>query len=154
MAETKLFEDFTVGEVWVSEEEEITEAAIIEFARANDPQPMHTDPEAAAKGRFGTIIASGWMIAAFSLRKFIEAGGYGKTPNVGMGVDELRWTEVVRPGDRLHVVRELIEKRRSKSRPDRGMLRTKVSVRNQDGRDVMTLVSMGQVPARTAGDEA
>lgn len=153
MTEARYFEDFQVGETWTSREEEITEAAIIAFAQANDPQPMHTDSAAAAEGRFGTIIASGWQIAALSLRLFIEAGGYGKTPNVGLGVDELRWLNVVRPGDRLHVIRELIEKRRSTSRPDRGILRTKVTVRNQDGKDVMTLVSMGQVPAWGEGEK-
>lgn len=152
MSETRLFEDFEVGEIWTSREEEITEESIIAFGKANDPQPIHIDPEAAAEGRFGTIIASGWQVAALSLRLFVESGGYGKTPNVGLGVDELRWVQVVRPGDKLHVVRELIEKRRSKSRPDRGILRTKVSVRNQDGKDVMTLVSLGQVPARTTGE--
>ncbi|MGR3661700.1 MAG: MaoC family dehydratase [Paracoccaceae bacterium] len=152
MSETRLFEDFVVGEIWTSREEEITQEAIIAFAKSNDPQPIHTDPVAAAEGRFGTIIASGWQIAALSLRLFVESGGYGKTPNIGLGVDELRWTAVVRPGDKLHVVRELVEKRRSKSRPDRGILRTKVSVRNQDGKDVMTLVSLGQVPARTNGE--
>lgn len=152
MSMTRLFEDFEVGETWTSREEEFTEQSIIAFGKANDPQPIHTDPEAAAEGRFGTIIASGWQVAALSLRLFVEYGGYGKTPNVGLGVDELRWVEVVRPGDKLHVVRELLEKRRSKSRPDRGILRTKVSVRNQHGRDVMTLVSLGQVPARTNGE--
>ena len=152
MTKTRLFEDFEVGEIWTSRTEEITAESIIAFGKANDPQPIHIDPVAAAEGRFGTIIASGWQIAALSLRLFVESGGYGKTPNVGLGVDELRWVQVVRPGDTLHVVRELLEKRRSKSRPDRGILRTKVSVRNQDGKDVMTLISMGQVPARTTAD--
>lgn len=151
MSETRLFEDFEVGEIWTSREEEITAEAIIAFAELNDPQLIHTDPEAAAAGRFGTIIASGWQVAALSLRLFVESGGYGKTPNVGLGVDELRWLAVVRPGDKLHVVRELLEKRRSKSRPDRGILRTKITVRNQKGEDVMTMISLGQVPARTNG---
>lgn len=151
MSDARYFEDFEVGETWTSREEVMTAEAIIAFARDNDPQPIHTDPVAAAGGRFGTIIASGWQIAALSLRLFVEAGGYGKTPNVGLGVEELRWLHVVRPGDRLHVTRELIEKRRSKSRPDRGILRTRVTVRNQDGKDVMTLTSLGQVPARGEG---
>jgi acyl dehydratase len=149
--EARFLEDFAVGEVWTSVPEEITAEAIIAFARVNDPQPIHTDLDAAAAGRFGSIIASGWQIAALSLRHFVQAGGYGKIPNVGLGVDELRWLEVVRPGDRLHVMREVIEVRRSTSRPDRGIVRTKVSVINQHDRPVMTLVSLGQVPARVAG---
>ncbi len=151
MAQTRLFEDFEVGETWTSRTETITEEDITAFAKVNDPQPIHTDPAAAAKGRFGTVIASGWQIAALSLRLFIEDGGYGDTPMVGLGVDELRWRQVVRPGDVLQVTREVIETRRSKSRPDRGVIRTRVEVRNQNDEVVLSLISSGQVPTRTTG---
>ncbi|GKX33215.1 MAG: acyl dehydratase [Rhizobiaceae bacterium MnEN-MB40S] len=151
MAQTRLFEDFEVGETWTSRTETITEDDIIAFAKVNDPQPIHTDPAAAAKGRFGTVIASGWQIAALSLRLFIEDGGYGDTPMVGLGVDGLRWRQVVRPGDVLQVKREVIETRRSKSRPDRGVIRTRVEVRNQNDEVVLSLISSGQVPTRTTG---
>jgi len=144
----KYFEDFAVGYSWTSREVELTEAEIIAYARVNDPQPMHTDPVAAAAGRFGGLIASGWQVAALSMRLFIEAGGYGDSPVVGMGVDELRWKKPVRPGDRLHVVREIVDLRLG--RPGYGVIRTKVSVVNQDGEAVMTLISMGQVPTRPA----
>ncbi|MGB3338931.1 MAG: MaoC family dehydratase [Devosia sp.] len=142
----KYFEDFAVGYSWTSQEVELTEAEIVAFAKVNDPQPMHTDPVAAAAGRFGGLIASGWQVAALSTRLFIEAGGYGDSPVVGMGVDELRWKKPVRPGDRLHVVREIVELRAG--RPGYGVIRTRVSVINQDGEAVMTLISMGQVPTR------
>ena len=144
----KYFEDFAIGETWTSREIVLTEADIIAFAQANDPQPMHTDPAAAASGRFGGLIASGWQVAALSMRLFIEAGAYGDTPVVGMGVDELRWKKPVRPGDRLHVRREIVDLRAG--RPGYGVIRTKVSVVNQDGEAVMTLISMGQVPTRPA----
>ncbi|GAA0512276.1 MaoC family dehydratase [Pigmentiphaga daeguensis] len=146
--EARCFEDFQVGERWISEPTVITEEEIIAFARANDPQPMHMDPEAARAGPFGTLIASGWQIAALSMRVFLQAGGYGKTPMVGMGLDELRWTKPVKAGDTLVVEREVIETVRSKSRPGMGMIRTRVTVRNQDGDAVMSLVSLGRVPAR------
>ena len=142
----KYFEDFAIGETWASREIVLTEADIIAFAQANDPQPMHTDPAAAASGRFGGLIASGWQVAALSMRLFIEAGAYGDTPVVGMGVDELRWKKPVRPGDRLHVRREIVDLRAG--RPGYGVIRTRVSVINQDGDAVMTLISMGQVPTR------
>jgi acyl dehydratase len=152
MATTRLLEDFKVGETWTSRKETITEDAIIAFARVNDPQPIHTDPEAAAKGRFGTVIASGWQIAALSLRLFVEAGGYGDTPMVGLGIDELRWKQVVRPGDVLQVHRTVTEVRRSRSRPDRGIVKSLVEVKNQNDEVVLSMFSLGQVPARTAGD--
>ncbi|WP_196258142.1 MaoC family dehydratase [Pelagibacterium limicola] len=149
MTGARTFEDFIVGETWTSASVELTEAEIIAFARANDPQPMHTDPEAAKDGRFGGLIASGWQIAALSMRLFIDTGGYGATPVVGMGIDELRWKKPVRPGDRLHVVREVIDTQLSRSNPKYGVIRTRVSVINQDGETVMSLISMGQVPVRS-----
>lgn len=146
----RYLEDFEVGETWESEPYEITEEEIITFARANDPQPMHTDPEAAANGRFGTVIASGWQVAALALKLFVLAGGYGETPILGLGADELRWKQVVRPGDRLRTRREVIEVRRSKSKPDRGILRTRVQVLNQNDEEVYSSVSTGQIMARSA----
>lgn len=145
----RYFEDFEIGETWVSRQVEMTEQDIISYALVNDPQPMHTDPEKAAAGRFGGVIASGWQIAALSMRLFVESGGYGDTPVVGMGVDELRWRKPVRPGDVLQVTREIIATERSRSRPEFGRIRTRVTVSNQNGEAVMTLVALGQVPARS-----
>ena len=146
----RYFEDFTIGETWESRTVELSEDDIIRYARENDPQPMHTDPEAAAAGRFGGVIASGWQIAALSMRLFVEAGGYGKTPMVGMGIAELRWRRPVRPGDRLKVTREVVSTELHKTRPEYGIVRTKVTVSNQDDEAVMTLISLGQVPTRPA----
>lgn len=143
------FEDFTIGETWTSKSTVLSQDDIIRYARENDPQPIHTDPEKAAGSRFGSVIASGWQIAALSMRLFIEGGGYGDTPVVGMGIDELRWRKPVRPGDRLHVIREVVGAERSRSKPQFGIIRTKVTVRNQNDEDVMTLISIGQVPARS-----
>lgn len=148
---TRLFEDFRVGEVWQSAPVAVSAEEIIAFGLANDPQPMHIDPAQAANGPFGTLVASGWQIAALSMRVFVQAGGYGKTPVVGMGIDELRWVKPVKAGDQLTVTREIIELRRSESNPMRGIIRTRVTVQNQAGDSVMTLVTTGRVPARSAG---
>lgn len=147
---SRYLEDFEIGETWVSETVEMVQEDMIAYALQNDPQPMHTDPEKAADSRWGSIIASGWMIAALSMRLFIQGGGYGDTPVVGLGIDELRWRKPVRPGDVLKVTREVISAERSKSRPEYGVIKTKVSVSNQKDEVVMTLVSLGQVPARPA----
>lgn len=126
----------------------IGEEEMLAYARANDPQPMHVDPEAARNGPFGGIIASGWQIAALSMQLFIQAGGHGDSPIVGIGVDELRWRQVVRPGDVLRSTREIVEVRRSESKPDRGVIRTRVTVLNQHDEAVMTYYAIGQVRAR------
>ena len=149
----KYLEDFREGEVWQSKSIVIGEDEMIAYARANDPQPMHVDPDAAKYGPFGGIIASGWQIAALSMRLFIEAGGHGDTPLVGLGIDELRWKHVVRPGDVLRTTREIVEVRRSASKPDRGTIRTRVSVLNQRNETVMTYYALGQVRARNAVPE-
>jgi acyl dehydratase len=153
MKKTRYLEDFRVGERWQSRPVSLSEDEILAFGRANDPQPMHVDPAHGAAGPFGSIIASGWQVAILSMRVFIEAGGYGDTPMLGMGIDELRWLKPVRSGDVLTVEREVVEVRRSESRPDRGTVRTRVVVRNEAGEPVLSLYSIGRIPARLAGGE-
>jgi acyl dehydratase len=145
---TKYLEDFREGDIWCSPSVMIGENEMIAYARANDPQAIHVDPEAAGQGPFGGIIASGWQVAALSMRLFVEAGGHGDAPIVGIGIDELRWKQVVRPGDTLRTTREIVEVRRSASKPDRGVVRTRVNVVNQRDEIVMTYVALGQVRAR------
>ncbi len=147
----RYFEDLNVGDVWTSRELTVTEADIIDFARKYDPQPMHTDPVAAAKGPHGSVIASGWQIAALTLKLFVEAGGYGDTPVLGLGNDELRWSKVVRPGDRLTCRREIVELRRSKSNPRNGIVRTRITMTNQNGETALSMVATGMVAARGDG---
>jgi acyl dehydratase len=150
----RYLEDIAIGERWTSREVTLGEDEIVAYARANDPQPMHIDAAAAAAGPFGGIIASGWQVAALSMQLFIEGGGYGDTPVVGMGIDELRWKKPVRPGDRLHSVREVIETRRSESRPDSGIIRTRVTVVNQRGETVLSMIAVGQIAARNVPSQA
>jgi len=144
----RYFEDFSLGEMWTSKPVTLTEEDIITYAKYYDPQPIHTDPEKAAAGRFGSVIASGWQIAALSMKLFVESGGYGETPMVGLGIDTLRWRRPVRPGDTLQVTREVVELDRHKTRPEFGIVKTQVTMTNQDGETVMTLMSLGQVPCR------
>ncbi len=153
MATTRYFEDFQVGDLWSSPATLISAEEIMDFGRRYDPQPMHTDVERAAQGPFGGLIASGWHIAAVSVRVFVEAGGYGKTPVVGLGIDELRWQRPVKAGDTLTFTREVAELRRSASNPGHGIVRTRVTARNQHGESVMTLMTSGRVNARSAPSE-
>ena len=144
----RYLEDFKVGETWESAPTPVSAEDITAFGRSFDPQPMHTDAERAAAGPFKGLVASGWHIAALSMGAFVRAGGYGDTPVVGLGIDELRWQAPVRPGDVLTVKREVIEVRRSASNPTHGVVRSRVTVRNQEGATVMSLVTAGRVQAR------
>lgn len=148
----RFFEDFTVGEAWESAPMTVAADEIVAFGRSFDPQPMHTDAARAADGPFKGLVASGWHVAALSMRAFVLAGGYGRTPMVGLGIDELRWRAPVRAGDTLTVRREVAELRRSETNPRHGTVRTRVTVRNQDGTTVMTLFSLGRVPTRSDGE--
>lgn len=149
----RFFEDFQVGEIWESVPTLVPADEILAFGRNFDPQPMHTDAALAAAGPFKGLVASGWHIAALSMRVFVQAGGYGATPMVGLGIDTLRWRAPVRAGDTLTVQREVIELRRSTSSPGHGVVRTQVTVRNQEGTVVMTLISAGRVPTRPAAED-
>jgi len=145
----RFLEDVAPGEVGVGGPTTITADEIIAFGKAYDPQPFHTDPAAAAAGPFGSIIASGWHVAALVMRQIVDAAPYGATPILGMGIDELRWLAPVRPGDSLTARREITSVKRSASRPDRGVVKTRIDVTNQAGVTVMSMTTLTQMPART-----
>lgn len=144
-------EDLAVGQVWTGGPIEMTEADIVRFAREFDPQPMHVDAEAAAKGRFGGLIASGWHVASVVMREFVDSAPFGDTPLLGLKVDDLQWRSAVRPGDLLSIRREIVDVRRSDSKPDRGVLTMLMTVTNQRGEVAMSFVNLIQIPARPVG---
>jgi acyl dehydratase len=100
MAE-RYFEDYPPGAVFEGGGIAVTEAEILEFAGKYDPQAMHTDPEAAARGYFGGLIASGWHTAAMMMRLFAAHFLSPASSLASPGIDELRWVRPVRPGDVL-----------------------------------------------------
>ena len=118
-------DEFHLGSVTVSEEE------IIAFARQFDPQPFHIDPVAARESPFGGIIASGWHTSSLYMRLAVDSM-LTQTANVaGLGVDDLRWLQPVRPGDTLTARATVLEVQPSTSRPDRGVLVLRMEFTNQ-----------------------
>jgi acyl dehydratase len=146
--EDRWFEDYVPGAVYEYGSIEVTEAEIVEFARRWDPQDMHFDLEAAARGAFGGLIASGWHTAGMMMRLFVDHFLSKVASLASPGIDELRWTRPVRPGDALHIRVTILEATRSRSRPDRGMVRTLVEALNQDGEVVMSLKPMNLLRCR------
>jgi acyl dehydratase len=67
------------------------------------------------------------------------------------GVDELRWLKPVRPGDTLRIRVTVTEARRSRSKPDRGIVRTLIEVLNQRGETVSTMNAMNLLRCRRSG---
>jgi acyl dehydratase len=135
----RYWEDFTKGETMELGSYEITRDEILEFARRYDPQPFHVDEEAAAAGPFGGLAASGWHTAAVFMRLFVD-GILNSTASMGSpGIEELRWTAPVRPGDVLTGRVRVLDSYPSERRPDRGTVVTHCEAVNQDGTVVMTM---------------
>jgi acyl dehydratase len=144
------FEDYVPGSVFEFGEIRVDAADIIEFARRFDPQDMHVDPEKAASGRFGGLIASGWHTAALMMRLLADNFLPREASLASPGIDELRWLLPVRPGDVLRIRVSVLDATRSRSRPDRGIVRTLVEVLNQRGEVAMSLKPMNIIACRSA----
>jgi acyl dehydratase len=145
------FEDYPIGSVAQYGPIVVDEAEVLEFGRRFDPQDFHTDPVKAAKSPFGGIIASGWHTGSLMMRTLVDRY-LSRTAGLGSpGMDELRWSAPVRPGDRLWVRVTVIEARRSESKPDRGLVRTLIEVLNDKGVPAMTVKGMTLVRCRPAG---
>ncbi|MDG5758979.1 MaoC family dehydratase [Natronococcus sp. A-GB1] len=139
----RYFEDVEVGETHEFGEYEVTEEEVVEFAEQYDPQPFHVDREAAADSMFGELVASGWHTAAMSMRLLVD-GPEGEEERAAMGspgVEELRWHQPVKPGDTLSVRTEVLEKRPSESREDRGYVTSRLETYNEDDELVMSWVA-------------
>ncbi len=150
MTEERYFEDYIPGAIFEYGKIRVDEAEIIEFARRFDPQDMHVDPEAARRGRFGGLVASGWHTAAMMMRLVVENFLPKEASLASPGIDELRWLRPVRPGDALRLRVTVLEATRSRSRADRGVVRTLMEVLNQDGEVVMSLKPMNIIASRSA----
>ncbi len=144
----RFFEDFEPGQVYELGSRTVTEADIIAFAREWDPQPFHTDPEAAAESVFGGLIASGWHTGAMWMRLYVDSLLGGPASQGSPGIEELRWLAPVRPGDTLHGRLTVLETRPSERRPGRGTVRIRGEMENQEGVTVLSLVSRGHFTRR------
>lgn len=143
----RFFEHYPEGAVFELGAFTMTEAEIIAFARQFDPQDMHVDPVTASAGPFGRVIASGWQTVGLMMKLFV-AHFLPKNGLASPGVDELRWMKPVFPGDILRVRVTITEARLSKSRPDRGLTRNLIEVRNQDGDIVLSMHPMNFIRCR------
>jgi acyl dehydratase len=146
----RYFEDYQPGAVFAAGTLTVSADEIIEFARKYDPQPMHTDPEAAGRGTFGGLIASGWHTGAMMMRLFADNFLSPEASVASPGIDELRWLKPVRPCDTLSLRVTVLEARPSRSRPGEGVVRSHVEVLNQAGEIVMSLKPISLVRRRPA----
>jgi acyl dehydratase len=143
------FEDLVIGSTQSYGNYEVTREEVLQFAKAYDPQAFHLDDEAAAQTHFGRISASGWHTCSMTMRMMVENMKDHKQAGLGSpGVDQLKWKKPVYPGDTLRVESELLEKRRSKSRPDMGIFKSSQRTLNQNDEVVLEMVSNGLIRVR------
>jgi acyl dehydratase len=151
-AADRYFEDYLLGAVHEFGSVTVTESEIIDFAKQFDPQPFHTDPEAARQSPFGGLIASGWHTASLAMgilvRNYLSQAASLGSP----GADELRWRKPVRPGDTLSLRVTILESKLSRSRPGQGTIRTYIEVLNQHHEIVMTWKGIGMIRCRKRKD--
>jgi len=133
------FADFHAGQVITVGPASVSEQQIIEFARQYDPQWFHTDPQAAARGRWGGLIASGWQTCALAMRLACDQVLAGSESIGSPGVAYLKWLAPVRPDEPLTLRIEVLEARRSRTKPELGILRWRWRLQHADGRDALEL---------------
>lgn len=137
-APERWFEDYPQGAVFDIGCIAVLEQELLDFARRFDPQPFHTDPVAAAGSHFGGLVASGWHTASLMMR-LLATNFLSPASSLGSpGVDELRWLRPVRPGDVLQGRVSVLSARRSASKPDRGLIESRIEMLNQHGEIVFS----------------
>ena len=145
----KFYEDIEVGTTNAFGRYEVTREEVMEFASRYDPQPFHLDDDAAAQTHFGRLSASGWHTCSMTMAMMVENMKDEKSAGLGSpGVDSLRWKKPVYPGHTLRCVTEIIEKRRSASRPEMGIFKSRIRTFNQDDEMVLEMVSNGLIRTR------
>jgi acyl dehydratase len=140
--EDRFLEDYLAGCTYFCGSIEVTESEIVTFARTFDPQPFHVDPHYAERSVFNGIIASGWHTASLMMRLFVDNYLSHVASLSSPGVDELFWLKPVRPGDKLSLTVTVMDTVRSRSKPDRGVLKSFIEMSNQSGEVVMTMKAL------------
>jgi acyl dehydratase len=150
------FEDMVVGAKDSFGRYEVTREEVVDFAAKYDAQPFHLSDEAAALTYFGRLAASGWhtcsMMMAMTVAHMQEQPGVQEASLGALGLDEVRWMRPVYPGDVLRCETEVLEKTASRSKPDRGIVRMRTTVFNQDDNSVMSMIAILMIRTRAGAD--
>jgi acyl dehydratase len=144
------FEDFRIGMVIEQPGPTLTREDVLEFARRYDPQPFHTDEEAAKRSIYGGLIASGWHTVSLAMRMICDAYLLDAASLGSPGVNQVRWLKPVRPGDTLRLRMSVLDAKPSASKPDRGTVLHRWEVLNQKDEAVMSMEGYGMFGRRNA----
>lgn len=141
------FEDAAIGRRFRTPGRTVTEAEIVAFAGSYDAQSLHLDAEWAATGPFGGLIASGFHTLCLAWSLWLRTGALEGTSWGGIGMDEVRWTKPVRPGDTLTSEVEIVDRSVVPKR-GRGRVVLQHTVRNQHGEVVLTFRALALIASR------
>ena len=144
-------EEFEAGQKFGSGRHLVEAARIKSFAAEFDPQPFHLDENIASDSLFKGLAASGWHTAAMTMRLLVQTLNFAEGA-IGLGVDELRWPNPVRPGDSLCLETEIVDLRPSRSKPNYGIVRLRNVTTNQRGEIVQMMTASAMVPRRKLTD--
>ncbi len=133
------FAEFHAGQVLHAGPYTLHEAELLAFANANDPQWFHTDAQAAARGRFQGLIASGWQTCAIAMRLAVDVALRGSESFASPGMAYVKWPNPLRSGDSLRLRASVIEVRRSEKRATLGIMRWRWQLFNQNDAEVLDL---------------
>jgi acyl dehydratase len=144
----RLFEDYKVGQTFRAGSVAVTAERIKSFAAEFDPQPFHLDEAAAERSLFKGLSASGWHTCAIVMRITYDGLLADSTSLGSPGLESLKWTRPVRPGDTLRVRFTVLETRTMKSRPHVGLVRAKWQALNQHDEVVLDMEGWGMYGLR------
>ncbi|NWK79256.1 MaoC family dehydratase [Aquitalea sp. LB_tupeE] len=147
------FEDLTPGRVFETASHTLSQDEIISFARQFDPQPFHTDPEAAKTSVFDGLAASGWHTSSLTMR-LITASELRNVANglIGMGIKDMRWPQPTRAGDTLRATIEVLAQKPSSSKPGFGVVQLRWTTLNQRDEIAMQLETSIWVARRSTAE--
>ncbi|SCW92001.1 Acyl dehydratase [Sphingobium faniae] len=151
MSEAIYFEDIKPGDRLDFGPLTVDREEVIAFAGQYDFQPFHLSDDAAAQTHFGSLAASGWHTLALYMKMFlteVQKQGRQEASLGGIGIDELRWLRPVRPGDTLRGTTEVVETSASRSRPEMGVVKSKVTMLNQRDEVVLTMIPITMMRTR------
>ena len=132
----RYFEDITDGESLTCQNIVLCRTELIEFAIKFDPQPFHTDETAAKQSIFGGLVASSLHTLSGCTRSVVDAQGDVAILS-GVGMDEVKMFNPVRPNDVLSIEARWTDLRRSQSKPEIGFAGIKCTVTNQKGERII-----------------
>jgi len=148
----RYFEDYVEGSIYELGKIKVNQEEMVEYAKNFDPQDMHIDEAKANAGPFKGLIASGWFTGSVFMRLYAVHYLSNASSMASPGFEDLKWNAPVRPGDLLTgrvTIKEVI---RSRSKPDRGVVKTFCEIINQDEVVVMSINAVNMIACRSSED--